>query len=188
MANVILPELTVDMHGQLRAAWLDHVERGQGVVSMLVIDERMTEPAPLVLDARSAEPALLERDFLRRVANNPGQEITRRLGDAPHATPGVISIQQGHTSRLARWYTVGLQAVMRMLATGRQFGTSDLEVLVADGAWHPTLAAVFDDAYATFAHAQRELHVRFADRIGRVGLGSAPTLASAPVLGRSLER
>lgn len=172
MANVILPDLTVDMHGQLRGAWIDHVESGLGVPSMLV------------LDVDAAEPALLERDYLRRVAKNPGQEVTRRLGEAPQATPGAISIQQGHASRLARWHAVGLQAVMRLLATGRQFGASDLEIVVADGAWHPSLAAVFDDAYATLAHAQRELHVRFADRIGRAGIHLAP----APVLGRSLER
>ncbi|MFZ4515859.1 MAG: hypothetical protein ACOYN3_06060 [Acidimicrobiia bacterium] len=154
MSSALFPELTHESRANLCEAWVEHVAATSSVPSLLVAGDEVFE----------AE--LLERDVLRRIARTPSIEVLRRLGDMHKARPGEFSIQQGHIARLSRWHTVGMQAILRMVATGRLYHADDLDVLIAGGPSDGKLRPIFADAATTLTLAQRELHVRFADRIG----------------------
>jgi hypothetical protein len=173
MLQPILPDLTVVQHGHLRNEWSRHVEDALPVPSV---------DAPLA----TYEAEKLEIDFMRKVRSNPGPEVQRRLGVRVQPNYAAMNPSEARRSDQSREFDLGIRAVIRLLATGKNYGATDLQDVINGGAASPDLANVFDGAVKDLQLAQLRLCVRRHDR-----LSSAPEPSREPHLpgfdlGRSL--
>ena len=182
MAAVILPDLDIEMHSRLRSAWTDALQSGERIPSL-----RSAEPT-------FVEAVMLEGDYLRRVRANPGPEVERRLGVAPTPQRGALTIGNARLASQDRSYTSGLRAVLRLVTLGRSLGASDLVELISGGPSNALFRSSFDDASVTLIQAQRDLGVRWGERIRDDVLKATPAIGrfDVPTLGdtsgRSLGR
>lgn len=173
MALAILPDLDIDKHNRLRVAWNDVIESGVRVPSL-----RGGERSNL-------EAVLLESDYLRWVGTNPGPEVERRLGAAPKKAAGGLTLGNARVASRLGAYDLGLRGILRLVVLGRSLGAHDLADLIAGGPAASAFRPVFDDAALTVVQAQRDLGVRWGERIRDAVVKTPPAVGRTDGLGMS---
>jgi hypothetical protein len=174
MAEPLLPGLTLHQHGLLRAEWLAHQERGLPIPSIV---------EPLL----HYEVEQLERDYARKLLAAPGAEVERRLGTRPRPNYESFSPTAGRANARTADFERGIRAIVRLIATGKTSGASDLQVLVDGGPADPLLTDVFDGAVKDLMSVQCELSAHWRGPFALFGfttkkvfiVGSPPIVAGA---------
>ena len=165
MQEPLLPGFTVRQHGFLRNVWEDHVDSGLPVPSVAEplatyeAEKMERDNAGLIIRADG------QRNKLGVQQATIGKEIERRLGARIAPNWESMSPQAATQRRNSADFEIGIRAVIRLLATGKNFGSTDLQELVDGGPALPKFAEVFEGAVKDLMLTQQHLLTLPRERI-----------------------